>query len=69
MTNNLGLNLKRIRGLRDLTQWALSLKANVTPQTVTNIETGKNKKPRPGTIKALARALQVDESELIGGPG
>ncbi len=63
----IGDNLKRVRTLRALTQVELAEKAGITPSTVVLIERNKSE-PHMSTIRKLARALDVDPSELVRGP-
>lgn len=64
--SNLGSNIKRIRGLRGLTQAQLAEIAGLSTIGISNIETG-TRHPRPGTLEAIAKALGVSEIELHGG--
>lgn len=59
------LNLKKIRLDRGLSQARLAARADLDPSTVSQIETGA-RKPTPGTLDSLARALDVSEESLIG---
>ena len=56
--------LKELRERRVLTQSELAEKAGVRSATVTDIETGKHR-PRPSTIRKLAKALSVGPEELF----
>lgn len=64
--SNLGSNIKRIRGLRGLTQAELAERAGLSTIGISNIETG-TRNPRPGTLEAIAKVLGVSEIELHGG--
>ena len=59
--------LREIRQAKGLTQWELAKKANVYPDTVSKIERGIIGKPYQKWRQALARALEVSESELFPG--
>ena len=61
----IGEKLKEIRTRRLLTQEELAEKASVSAATVVNIERN-NQEPRFRTIRKLAKALEVDPTELLG---
>jgi transcriptional regulator with XRE-family HTH domain len=61
----LGARLRDLRSARLLTQKELAEKAGVRWQTISDIESGRNA-PRFTTIRALAKALEVDPSKLTG---
>jgi transcriptional regulator with XRE-family HTH domain len=61
----IGENLKAIRTRRLLTQEELADKAGVSAATVVNIERN-NQEPHFRTIRKLAKALDVDPTELLG---
>ncbi|MGO4773792.1 helix-turn-helix domain-containing protein [Flavobacterium sp. W22_SRS_FK3] len=54
--------LKKIREIQNLTQEELSEKSGVSSRTIQRIETGKE--PKGYTLRILAKALQIEESEL-----
>lgn len=61
---------EKLRGVRDrrlLSQRELAEKAGLSPTTILKLETGKVDDPHPRTIRKLARALEVDPSELVEG--
>ncbi len=60
-----GDRLREIRTRRLLTQEELAEKAGVSPSTVVNIERD-NREPHFRTIRKLAKALDVDPTELLG---
>jgi transcriptional regulator with XRE-family HTH domain len=60
-----GNRLREIRTQRLLTQEELAEKARVSPSTVVNIERD-NREPHFRTIRKLAKALDVDPTELLG---
>ena len=60
----IGEKLRRVRGRRLLTQDELAEKAGVSQSTIANIERD-NAEPQFRTIRKLARALDVDPTELI----
>lgn len=57
--------LRRLRTEAALTQDELAKMAGLAYSTVNKLEMGKEK-PRPKTIRALARALKVKPVELMG---
>ena len=63
--NRLAKIVKRLRKDKGLSQEKLARLANVSNNTVTNIEAGKNKNPTTVTIKKLARALDVPIEKLL----
>jgi transcriptional regulator with XRE-family HTH domain len=54
-----------IREERMWTQGRLAEEAEVSPTTVSGIESGRISRPHFGTVKKLARALGVDPRELL----
>jgi transcriptional regulator with XRE-family HTH domain len=60
-----GDKLKEIRTRRLLTQEELAEKAGVSAATVVNVERN-NQEPHFRTIRKLAKALDVDPTELLG---
>ncbi len=56
-------NLKINREKLNLTQEELSDKSGISVRTIQRIESGN--KPKGHTLKALAKALDIDENELI----
>jgi transcriptional regulator with XRE-family HTH domain len=63
---DLGERVEHIRRLRMWTQARLAQEADVSPTTVSGIETGKIGRPHYGTLGKLARALRVAPEELLG---
>ena len=61
----IGDKLKEVRTKRLLTQGELSKKASVSQSTIANIERN-NQEPHFRTIRKLAKALNVDPTELLG---
>jgi transcriptional regulator with XRE-family HTH domain len=51
------------------TQGRLAGEAGVSPTTVSGIESGRISRPHFGTVKKLARALDVDPRELLSARG
>jgi transcriptional regulator with XRE-family HTH domain len=60
-----GQQLKAIRTRRLLTQEELAERAGVSAATVVNVERNKQE-PHFRTIRKLAKALNVDPTELLG---
>ena len=61
----IGENLKATRTRRLLTQDELAERAGVSQSTIANIERD-NAEPQFRTIRKLAKALNVDPTELLG---
>lgn len=57
--------LQRMREKRKLTQEELSKASGVKQQTISAIESGKNKAPRADTLYFLAKALKCTTDDLI----
>ena len=55
--------LRELREGTVLTQAELAKLAGVTPATVSDLEIGK-RKPRPSTVRKLAKALRVKAPEI-----
>ncbi|MBQ6036676.1 MAG: helix-turn-helix domain-containing protein [Lachnospiraceae bacterium] len=64
-TMNVSLNIKSLRGLKQLTQDDLAEKLHVTRQTISNWETGKSE-PDFESLETLAGVFGVSVSELLG---
>jgi len=64
-----GRNLVVIRERRMWTQARLAEEAGVSPTTVSGIESGRISRPHFGTLRKLARALEVEPEELVSRPG
>jgi len=61
----IGEQLRNVRTRRLLTQDELADKAGVSQSTIANIERNKAE-PQFRTIRKLAKALDVDPTELLG---
>lgn len=57
--------LQKMRERRKMTQEDLSLASGIKQQTISAIESGKNKHPRIDTLFALAKALRCTVDDLI----
>ena len=64
-----GRKLVVIRERRMWTQARLADEAGVSPTTVSAIESGRISRPHFGTLRKLARALEVEPDELISSSG
>lgn len=60
----LGNALRAARARAGLTVRKVAERADMTPATVTRLETGQIDKPRPEHLKRLARVLDVDLEDL-----
>jgi transcriptional regulator with XRE-family HTH domain len=61
----IGEKLKQVRTRRLLTQDELAETAGVSQSTIANIERN-NAEPQFRTIRKLAKALDIDPTELLG---
>jgi transcriptional regulator with XRE-family HTH domain len=61
----IGEKLREVRTKRLLTQDELADKAGVSQSTIANIERD-NAEPQFRTIRKLAKALEIDPTELLG---
>jgi transcriptional regulator with XRE-family HTH domain len=61
----IGEKLKEIRTRRFLTQEELAERAGVSPATIVRVERNQAE-PHISTMRKLARALDVDPTELLG---
>ena len=57
--------LQKMRERRKMTQEELSKASGIKQQTISAIESGKNKYPRVDTLYALAKALKCTVDDLI----
>jgi DNA-binding XRE family transcriptional regulator len=58
-------NIKKYRAKLDLTQEALARKADISYNTVIKLESKGITDPRMGTLKKLAKALEIKIDDLI----
>lgn len=56
------------RGFKGMSQDELARRAHVARQTVAVIESGKTKRPRGLTVRALAQALDIEVKQLYTKP-
>lgn len=62
----IGVRLRRLRRARPMTQEQLAEAAGLSPAVVQKLEQGRRGSARTTTLIALANALDVDLSELVG---
>jgi len=60
----LGEQIATLREEKALTQVELAQKANISPSTLSQIESGKVPRPHVGTMRKIARALGVEPAKL-----
>ncbi len=63
--SNISKIVKKHRENKGLSQEKLARLANVSNNTIVNIEAGKQNNPTIETLKRIAKALDIDISELI----
>ena len=63
--NNLSKTVKRLRGKMGISQEKLARLADVSNNTIINIEARKQSNPTIETFKKIAKALNVDIGDLI----
>ena len=64
----IGARLRTLRRWRDMTQVEVAGLAGVSPSFLSMVETGHRPLDRRSHIAALASALKVSETDLVGGP-
>jgi len=63
--NNIARTIKRLREKTGLSQEKLARLADVSNNTIINIEVGKQNNPTIETLKKIAKALEVGVDDLI----
>ena len=63
--NNIARTIKRLREKTGLSQEKLARLADVSNNTIINIEAGKQDNPTIETLKKTAKALNISIEELI----
>ena len=63
--NNIARTIKRLREKTGLSQEKLARLADVSNNTIINIEAGKQNNPTIETLKKIAKALEVGVDDLI----
>lgn len=66
MNTTIGDRIRSLREFRDLTQEQLAARAGVHVDTIRKLEQGQRQSARINTIRALARALDVQLERLVG---
>ena len=66
MSKALGENIKRLRKEMGIRQWQLSIKMDVTAQTISSWEVGRTE-PNMGQIEMLCRIFGCEMTELLRG--
>ena len=61
----IGLTIERFRKAHKLSQEKLARLADVSNNTLINIESGRNKNPTIETLRKIAEALSVSVDQLI----
>jgi transcriptional regulator with XRE-family HTH domain len=64
----IGARLRTLRRWRDLTQVELADRAGMSDSFISAVELGQRPLDRRSHISALAEALRVSETDLVGGP-
>jgi transcriptional regulator with XRE-family HTH domain len=67
-TSTIGDRIARLRARHRLTQEQLADRARVSVDTIRKLEQGQRQTARLATLNALARALDVEPSVLVGQP-
>ncbi len=65
MSNNISINLKRLRGEKGLSLEKIARLADLSLNTIVKIENGVNKNPTIETLTKIAKALDVGVDDLI----
>ncbi len=68
MNTTIGDRIRSLREFRDLTQEELAARAGVHVDTIRKLEQGQRQSSRINTLRALARALDVQLERLVGQP-
>lgn len=63
--NNLAKTVKRLRGKMGISQEKLARLADVSNNTIINIEAGRQDNPTIETLKKIAKALNTPIEDLI----
>ncbi|GGZ53385.1 helix-turn-helix domain-containing protein [Streptomyces rubiginosohelvolus] len=68
MTISIGDRIRALREFRDITQDELARRSGVSVDTIRKLEQGVRESARINTLRALARALDVQLERLVGQP-
>lgn len=63
--SNIAKNIKKLRQKRGISQDRLSKLADLSLNTVVNIEAGNNQNPTIETLKKIAKALGISVADLF----
>ena len=63
--NIIGRNIKKLRQKKGISQDRLSKLADLSLNTIINVESGKNSNPTIETLSRIARALDIRVDDLI----
>ncbi|PIP51259.1 DNA-binding protein [Candidatus Berkelbacteria bacterium CG_4_8_14_3_um_filter_33_6] len=65
MSNNIAVNLKKLRKQKQITMEGLARQADVSLNTIAKIENGINKNPKIETVISLCKVLEIKIDELV----
>ena len=65
MSNRIQKNIKKVRQEKKISQDRLSKLADLSLNTIVNVETGANPNPTIETLTKIAKALQVKVDDLL----
>ena len=65
MSNNIAVNLKKLRKEKQITMEGLARLADVSLNTIAKIENGVNKNPKIETVINLCKVLDIKLDELV----
>ncbi len=65
MGNKIGVNIRKLRQKKGISQDRLSKAANLALNTIVKIETGENPNPTVETLEKIAKALEVSVADLF----
>ena len=65
MTSQFGALLRQLRARAGMTQEGLAERSDLGVRTIRGLETGERADPRVGTVRRLADALELDDTERI----
>ncbi|MYW99969.1 MULTISPECIES: helix-turn-helix transcriptional regulator [unclassified Streptomyces] len=68
MNISIGDRIRALREFRDITQESLADKSKVSIDTIRKLEQNRRQSARVGTLRSLARALDVQLERLVGQP-
>jgi len=63
--SNIARNIRKLRQKKGISQDRLSKLADLSLNTIVNIESGNNPNPTIETLKKIAKALEVSIEELL----